>query len=58
MKKLIWKIRYTAYFCWLTHSSPRFAWKCAGAWLEMLKGDTSEDPIECADEEIEEGLRG
>lgn len=58
MKSLIWKIRFTARFCWLTKMPIRYGWQCAGSWMEMLRGDTSENPSECVDDEIYESLRG
>ncbi len=58
MKKLLWKIRFTVRFCHLTAMPLRYGWLVAGSWMEMLNGDTSENPAECAEDEVEEGLRG
>ena len=58
MKILFWKLRYTFRFWRLTRMPLRYAWDNAGAWMEMLNGDTSESVNECVDEEIEESMRG
>mgnify|MGYP001583718356 CR=1 FL=1 len=57
MKRLLWKIRFAARFCWLTRTSPRIGWGFAESNLEMAKGDTTVPPNELVDDEIEALLR-
>jgi len=54
MRKLIWKLRYSIELRRLLALPWQQCWEAAGAWLEMLNGDLSESPIECAREEYEE----
>ncbi len=58
MKALIWKLRFTARFCWMTRMPLRYGWQCAESNLDMVKGDTAVPPSELVDDEIEESLRG
>ena len=52
-----WQLKFAARFWRLTRTPPIYAWQCAASWMEMLDGDTSECPYDCADEEIYESMR-
>lgn len=54
MKKLIWRIRYTIEIRRLLYLSWRVAWDMSGSGLENVNGDTSESPLECAEDEYQE----
>lgn len=57
MKQFIWKIRFALAIRRLLQIPWKWCWDAAGSWLEMLNGDTSECPVECAEEERDTWLQ-
>lgn len=53
MKTIIWKIRFSIELRRILRLPWGWCWDSAGSWVEMLKGDLSECPKGCAEEEFD-----
>lgn len=54
MKTLIWKFLFARALDRQVRIGFWMAWESAGAWLECFEDALDDDPVECADEEVEE----
>lgn len=51
MKTILWKLRFTFRIRKLLRTPWLMCWEIAGANLENVRGDTTECPLDCAQEE-------